>query len=160
MCYYYFEATSFIIKKVRELKALFSYFAVNDNYATAEEVLMMLRYMDIYSNESEINYYLYDKKISFPKFLIMYNDLNTAYLYKKLRQFHQKSEVELSLTSIDYFLIFNTSEDQFVELYKTYFDADFYNNILNDLDILNSLLNNQRILQIIYKFNKYNNFNS
>ena len=65
----------------------------------------------------------------------MYNDLNTAYLYKKLRQFHQKSELELSLTSIDYFLILNTSEDQFVELYKSYFDADFYNNIFNDLDI-------------------------
>ena len=38
MCNYYFEATSFFIKKVRELKALFSHFAVNDNYATAEEV--------------------------------------------------------------------------------------------------------------------------
>jgi len=160
MCNFYFEATSFIIKKVRELKALFSHFAVNDNYATTEEVLMMLRYMDIYSNESEISYYLYDKKISFPKSLIMYNDLNTAYLYGKLRQFHQKTEVELSLMSIDYFLIFNTTEDQFVELYKMYFDGDFYNNIFNDLDIFNSLLNNQRILQIIDKYNKYNNFNS
>ena len=35
----YFEAITFIIKKLHELRALFSYFAIDDNYASKEEVL-------------------------------------------------------------------------------------------------------------------------
>ena len=146
-----FEAITFILKKLRELKALFSYFAVEDNYATTEEVLKMLRHMNIYSNESEINVYMHDNKFSFPIFLIIYNDLNAAYLYENLRQLHRKSEIDLDVTSLDYFLIFNTPEDEFVEIYRNYNDADFYDNVLNDLDF-DTILNNQRITQIILKY--------
>jgi len=52
---------------------------------------------------------------------------------------------------MDYFLIFNTPEDEFVEIYRNYNDADFYDNVLNDLDF-DTILNNQRITQIILKY--------
>ena len=152
-----FEAITFILKKLRELKALFSFFAIEDNYATTKEVLKMLRHMNIYSNESEINGYMHDNKFSLPIFLIIYNDLNTAYLYENLRQLHRKSEIDLDVTSLDYFLIFNTPEDAFVELYRNYYCADFYDNVLNDLDF-EAILNNQRITQIILKYISLNNF--
>ena len=71
-----FEAITFILKKLRELKAFFSFFAIEDNYATTKEVLKMLRRMNIYSNESEINDYMHDNNFLFPIFLIIFNDLN------------------------------------------------------------------------------------
>ena len=52
---------------------------------------------------------------------------------------------------MDYFLIFNTPEEEFVEIYRNYNDADFYDNVLNDLDF-DTILNNQRITQIILKY--------
>ena len=143
------------------LRSLFAYFAIEDNYATTTEVLKMLQHLNIYSNETEINCYMHDNKFSFPMFLIIYNNLSTAYLYENLRKSNRKSEINSDGTSLDYFLIFNTPEEEFVEMYGNYHDTDFYENILKDLD-LDLMINNQRILQLIFKYisDSYINTNS
>ena len=35
------------------LRSLFAYFAIEDNYATTTELLKMLQHLNIYSNETE-----------------------------------------------------------------------------------------------------------
>ena len=149
------SSQEFIIMKLRALRNLFSHFTVEDNYANTQEVLAMLAHLNIFSSASEIDSYGYN--ITFNQFLIIYNDLNTTYLLEILKRLDQQSEIDLDTTSLDYFLIFNTSESEFAEIYQYYDDDDFYSNVIEDLELNNAgsmypIMYKSRVMEIIYKY--------
>ena len=124
------DLQDFIKMKLRALRNLYYHYTVEDNYASTQEVLTMLEHMNITARASEIDSYGYN--ITFNQFLIIYNDFNTIYLLESLRRLDQQLEIELDTTSLDYFLIFNTSESEFAELYRHYDDDDFYSSVVED----------------------------
>ena len=93
----------------------------------------MLENLNITARASEIDSYGYN--ITFNQFLIIYNDFNTSYLLENLRRLDQQLEIDLDTTCLDYFLIFNTTESEFAELYQHYEDKDFYSKVVEDLEL-------------------------
>ena len=83
--------------------------------------------------------------------------MNTTYLLESLKRLDQQSEIDLDTTSLDYFLIFNTSESEFAEIYQYYDDDDFYSNVIEDLELNNAgsmypIMYKSRVMEIIYKY--------
>ena len=149
------DLQDFIKMKLRALRNLYSHYTVEDNYASTQEVLTMLEHMNITARASEIDSYGYN--ITFNQFLIIYNDFNTIYLLESLRRLDQQLEIELDTTSLDYFLIFNTSESEFAELYRHYDDDDFYSSVVEDLELneagyMYPIMYKSRVMEIIYKY--------
>ena len=111
--------------------------------------------MNITVCASEIDSYGYN--ITFNQFLIIYNDFNTINLLESLRRLDQQLEIDLDTTSLDYFLIFNTSESEFAELYRHYDDEDFYSSVVEDLELneagyMYPIMYKSRVMEIIYKY--------
>ena len=148
--------------KLQALRNLFSHITVEDNYASTQEVIKMLEHMNITACASEID--SYGHNITFNQFLIIYNDFNTIYLLESLRRLDQQLDIDLDTTCLDYFLIFNTTESEFAELYQHYEDIDFYSKVVEDLELndagyLFPILNKSRVMEKINKYisnNKYN----
>ena len=141
--------------KLRALRNLFSHYTIEDNYATTQEVLNMLEHLNITARASEIDSYGYN--ITFNQFLIIYNDFNTSYLLENLRRLDQQLEIDLDTTCLDYFLIFNTTESEFAELYQHYEDNNFYSKVVQDLELNDAgymfpILYKSRVMEIIYKY--------
>ena len=149
------DLQDFIKMKLRALRNLYYHYTVEDNYASTQEVLTMLEHMDITARASEIDSYGYN--ITFNQFLIIYNDFKTIYLLESLKRLDQQLEIELDTTSLDYFLIFNTSESEFAELYRHYDDDDFYSSVVEDLELneagyMYPIMYKSRVMEIIYKY--------